>query len=212
MPIITKSPIVLGSSSKFRRSLLEAEGVQFTVIKPDIDEYAILVDPNVPRDRQPPEELVIKISEAKAQAIIGKVKASEDLKECIIITCDQVVTFNGAIREKPEDEQQAREYLHSYSRGPAVTNSAIVLTHYPSGKQVKGVDVAKQYFKSLSEEVINALIAKGDVYHCAGGFLIDDPIMFPYLGRREGEESSIIGLPRTLLIRLFEDMNNLLKE
>lgn len=186
--------------------------MQFRVIKPDIDEYAILVDPNMPRDKQPPEELVIKISEAKAEAIIERVKTSEDPKECIIITCDQVVTFNGVIREKPTDEQQAREYLHSYSHGPAVTNSAIVLTHYPSVKQVKGVDVAKQYFKPLSEEVINALIAKGDVYHCAGGFLIDDPIMLPYLDQREGEESSIIGLPRSLLIRLFEDMNTLLNE
>lgn len=36
------------------------------------------------------------------------------------------------------------------------------------------MDIAKQYFKPIPEEVMNQLIEKGDVMHCAGGFMIDD--------------------------------------
>ena len=70
----------------------------------------------------------------------------------------------------------------------------------------QGVDVAQQYFKPIPEEVIEALIAKGDVMYCCGGFMIDDVLIEPYLAERVGDEDSILGLPMKLLRELMDNV------
>lgn len=54
--------------------------------------------------------------------------------------------------------------------------------------------------------MVTALLAKGDVFHCCGGFLIDDPLLEPYLDRREGDADSIMGLPMVLTKSLFHQL------
>ena len=56
------------------------------------------------------------------------------------------------------------------------------------------------------KQIVDQLLAKGDVYHCCGGFLIDDPLIEPYLDKREGDEDSIIGLPMRLVNSLLEQL------
>ena len=52
---------------------------------------------------------------------------------------------------------------------------------------------------SCPDEVVTAVIAKGDILQCAGGFMIDEPLLFPYLGERFGTRESVIGFPVHLL-------------
>ena len=115
-----------------------------------------------------------------------------------------MVAFEGTIREKPETPEQCHTYMKSYVDRPACTVTAVVVTHVQSGQRVSGVDIAKQWFKPVPAEVLDALIAKGDVMHCCGGFMVDDPLLAPYLDRREGDEDSIIGMPLTLTLKLLE--------
>ncbi|KAJ3097199.1 hypothetical protein HDU97_005084 [Phlyctochytrium planicorne] len=211
------APIVLGSSSKSRASILNLANIPFTVQVADIDEKAI-------GSRGPgsdPDELVTKIARAKADALLasGKVDAYED---AFLITCDQVGLFNGMwkgltlffkvalwegqIREKPVNEEEARSYLKSYSLAPAETRGAMVVINLKTKKRAEGIDVAKQYFKPIPESVIDALIKQGDVYYCCGAFMIDDPLLIPYLDKREGDEDSIIGLSKRLLVELLSKL------
>ena len=69
------------------------------------------------------------------------------------------------------------------------------------------MDIAKQYFKPVPKEIVDKLIEKGDIMYCAGGFMIDDPLIHPYLDRREGTEDSIIGMPLALLKRLIDEVS-----
>src|SRR5690348_16127972 len=105
--------IVLGSSSKWRREVLERLGYQFSCMSPDIDEKAI---------RHPdPKEMTLMIARAKGQALLSKVLTSFRKKHnsiakfvedkqisepTLLITSDQVVSWNGQVREKPESAQQ----------------------------------------------------------------------------------------------------------
>lgn len=70
--------------------------------------------------------------------------------------------------------------------------TALVVTNTSASgrKRVECVDVARQHFDPISEEVIDALIAKGDVLHSAGGFTVEDPLLAPFLGERIGTEDS----------------------
>ncbi|TPX66578.1 hypothetical protein SpCBS45565_g04399 [Spizellomyces sp. 'palustris'] len=193
----TSLPVILGSSSKFRAKILKSHNVEFTTLKPDIDEKAVAAR----ADADGPSEVCLAVAKAKADALVAQVQG----QQVLVVTCDQVVAWEGGVREKPENEEVCREYLRSYANAPAETHSAVVVTNTKTGKQVHGVDVAQQCFAPIPTPVINELISKGDVMHCCGGFMIDDPLLEPYLLKRQGDEDSIIGMPMRLLMRLLKE-------
>lgn len=63
--------------------------------------------------------------------------------------------------------------MKSYENTPAETHSALVLVDVKTKKRVQGVHVARQFFKPISEDVVDEIIAQGDIMYCAGGFIVD---------------------------------------
>jgi septum formation protein len=77
------------------------------------------------------------------------------------------------------------------------------------------VDVAIQHFHPISDTAIDALIQEGDVFYCAGGFLVESGNIIhthfiehivPFLSERQGDEDSIIGMPIQLLNKLISQV------
>ena len=64
--------------------------------------------------------------------------------------------------------------------------------------------MAKQWFHPVPDEIVDQVIEKGDIMYCAGGFMIDEPLLFPYLAQREGDEEAILGLSSALLVKLLQ--------
>lgn len=174
--------IILGSGSRWRRELLEQAGVEFSVLVGDLDEKQIR-DPD-------PEKLTLAIAVAKGDALAEKIS-----EPCILITCDQVVCWNDEIREKPDSVEQAREYLQSYSEHNAKTYTAVVLTNTATGESKTIVDVATVYFKHIPEDVIETVIAEGEIFKCAGGFQVEGHLISQYIDRVAGDLDSVKGLP-----------------
>jgi len=191
-----KIAIILGSGSKWRQAMLEKMGHDFKVITADIDEKAIRSDDYY--------ALPIKLACAKAEAIKQKIK-----EPVLLITADQVVLCNGELREKPEDEHQAREFLRSYKEYPAEIINAVVVTDTGSGKRAQGIDIAKAYFKEIPEEIINKLVKMEDILNSAGGFLAEHELLRPYLKKYEGKEGNSLGLPRELTERLILEVQGI---
>eukprot|EP01119_Soliformovum_irregulare_P000086 TRINITY_DN10066_c0_g1_i1.p1 TRINITY_DN10066_c0_g1~~TRINITY_DN10066_c0_g1_i1.p1 ORF type:complete len:191 (+),score=40.07 TRINITY_DN10066_c0_g1_i1:24-596(+) len=176
-------PIILGSSSKWRKEVLEEMGIKFTCMSPDIDEKAIR--------HEDPKQMTLMISRAKAQALLEKIK-----QPSILITSDQVISCNGEVREKPSSPEECKKFLASYAQHPAECITAVVVTNTQTKESVEGVSIAKQYFKPIPESFMEELIAQGDVMWCCGGFTIEH--MEPYLDHLEGEKSNVTGLPKSL--------------
>ncbi|KAH6572830.1 hypothetical protein BASA60_006392 [Batrachochytrium salamandrivorans] len=206
-------PVILGSSSKFRAEVLKQYDILFTVQVANIDEKAIGTTHRINPD---PDTLTQLVANAKMDALLAKLPAHTPAS--LLISCDQVVSYKGQIREKPKSHEMvcgkgisllicyyrnATCIWESYTHAPAETHSAVVVVNTGTGKRVQGVDVARQYFKHIPADVIQELICKGDVMHSSGGFVIEDPIIHPYLLRREGDEDSIIGMPIGLLFSLL---------
>ncbi|KAJ3417206.1 hypothetical protein HDV05_006412 [Chytridiales sp. JEL 0842] len=199
MPVgYSKVGNVMGSSSKSRASVLNNANIPYKVAVAPIDEKAI-----GSRDADSdPSELVLKVARAKMDALLKSGLIPVDEK-AIVVTCDQVVVYEGKIREKPESAEEAKEFLRSYGSAPAETRGGTVVYNTVTKKIAEGVDIARQHFSPISPETIDKLIEQGTVYHCCGGFMIDDPLLFPYLGKREGDEDSIIGLSLRLVSELI---------
>lgn len=186
--------IILGSSSKYRKAVLDGKGYQFEVMSPDIDEKAIRS-----KDYY---KLPLLLARAKGDALLPKI--SED---ALVITSDQVVVCNGDLHEKPQDAVEAKLFLQKYGKGyPAETVSALVVTNTTNGKKAEGIDIAKMYYNFIPDVVIDDFIKNGDPFSKAGGFAIQSPILQPYQNRLEGTEDSTMGMPLELLEKLIKEV------
>jgi len=185
--------LILGSSSFWRKKTLTELGYTFETMSPDIDEKAIrLADP---------KELVLALGKAKAAALLSKIN-----EPAILITSDQVGVYNGEIREKPENKEQVFEFFKSYELAPIETFTSVVVSNTKTGEQLFDVDIAKVYFKPISDEIINQLLEQGNVFSWAGGFAIDDPLLEPLVEKIEGSKTSVNGLPAELLEKLLNEI------
>ncbi|KAG9445260.1 hypothetical protein H6P81_016600 [Aristolochia fimbriata] len=193
--------IILGSASMSRRNILSEMGYKFTVMTADIDEKAIR--------KETPEELVMALAEAKADAIILRLQDISDYKtkpvSTLLITADQVVVHEGVIREKPLSKEQAREFIKGYSGGHASTVGSVLVTNLKTGVRRGAVDKAEVYFHKIPDDVIESLIEEGVVLNVAGGLLLEHPLTSPFVEAVVGTADSVMGLPKALTEQLLQE-------
>lgn len=198
----SKISLLLGSGSSSRKKILERNGFSFEVIKAGIDEKA-LGDRSAGAD---PMVLVGLLAQAKADAIMERLDITKVKDDSVLLTADQVVVHNGNIMEKPKDISQAREFINMYNNHQCSTVGSIVLTHIKSKRRVYGVDTSTIFFKTIPNDVIEKILDEGEVIHCAGGLMVEHPLLQPYLDRIEGTEDSVMGLSTSLLAFLLSDL------
>jgi septum formation protein len=183
--------LILGSSSKYRKAVLEQAGMEFEAVSPDIDEKAVRSE-NL-------YELPLLIGREKMAAL--KTKISEP---AVIVAADQIVICEGKLREKPVSPEEATQFLSEYRAGyPAETVSALVVYNSETGRTAEGIDVAKTFFNPIPEEVMAAYIESGEAYYNAGAFAYEHPLLAPYVKKMEGKPDSVSGMPLDLLHRLI---------
>ena len=140
--------IILGSSSIRRAEILRSIVLPFDVISPDIDEKAF---------RQPSATArTMAVAMAKGRAIAQRVH-----EPAIIITADTVVRMeDGAIREKPANEQEARGWLRSYRFAKPCCITSVYALRTSDGLDVIATDSATIAFRTFSEQ-ITAIVFDG---------------------------------------------------
>ena len=183
------TPLILGSGSASRAAILREAGLTFDVLKPDIDEKAIRFED--------PEELVLALGRAKAKAVIEGPRGDELARaKALLLTGDQVVVSGGVILEKPESEAEARKFIAGYAKAPPKTVGSCVVTDCTSGQQWSALDVTQVHFSpdGLPAETIDALIAEGSVFYCAGGLMIEHELVAPHVQRIDGTMDAVMGL------------------
>ncbi|KAL1534842.1 7-methyl-GTP pyrophosphatase-like isoform X1 [Salvia divinorum] len=218
--------IILGSSSVARRKIMADMGFKFTTMSADIDEKSIR--------KEKTEDLVLALAEAKADAIIGKLEnlgneekdakptivisadtvenvqpklhGKDEAEPTLLITCDQVVVYEGMIREKPSSKEEARQFIKGYSGGYAATVSSVLVTNLSNGSRKGGWDKVEIHFHDIPEEVIEKLIEEALVLNVAGGLIIEHPLVVPYVKEVVGGTDSVMGLPKNLTRRLMKEV------
>ncbi|GAX76057.1 hypothetical protein CEUSTIGMA_g3500.t1 [Chlamydomonas eustigma] len=206
----SKPKIILGSASSSRKKIMDdlasQYGFNYTVKTADIDEKAIRF--------QDPHQLVLALGHAKRDAILsklaaetstsGSISSSEDHNtNAYLITCDQVVVHGGRILEKPENENECREFIRGYGESPASTVGSVVCTSLSTGRSYEEVDVSHIHIATIPEEVITKLVEEGACMWCAGGLMIEHPLVSPYIQKIEGTEDGVRGLSKALVTKLL---------
>ncbi|XP_024973216.1 maf-like protein DDB_G0281937 isoform X2 [Cynara cardunculus var. scolymus] len=193
--------IILGSSSIARRKILAEMGYEFTLMSADIDEKSIRTEK--------PEELVMALAKAKADAIVSKLQTSadqeKDAKPSILIASDTVVVYEGTIREKPANDEEARQFIKGYSGKHAATVSSVFVTNLTTGFTKGDCDKVEIHFHDIPDHVIDKLLEEGLVLNVAGALIIEHPLIVPYVKELIGTTDSVMGLPKALTQNLLKE-------
>ncbi|XP_061336458.1 uncharacterized protein LOC133283595 isoform X2 [Gastrolobium bilobum] len=174
-------------------------GYEFTIMTADIDEKGIR--------REKPEDLVMALAEAKADAILQRLFAGgpldEDASATLLITADTVVVYRGIIREKPTSEKEAREFIKGYSGSHAAVVGSVVVTNLVTGKRYGGWESAEVYFHEIPDEVIDNLIDEEITFNVAGGLMLEHPLTLPFVDAVVGSTDTVMGLSKALTEKLL---------
>jgi septum formation protein len=152
---MTKRNLILGSTSKWRKLLLEEIGLEFDIIKPVKDE--ILSKDLTPYDA------IVEIAKAKnmeVQEIIGQDKLKNE--QPIIITADTMVLVGDVVLGKAEDEKQAREYLGLISGKTHQVITGHVIFDSKSGKYYTKAIATEIQIKAMSDHEITEYLNTGE--------------------------------------------------
>ena len=186
---------ILGTASKYRRKAFEEMGYEgFEVMTADIDERAIRLDD--------PEKLTVALAKAKADVLKKRIN-----EPVILVTADQVISWNDKIREKPLTKEEAREFLSTYFKAPVFMVNGLCVTNTRTGRQACGNESTEIIFKEIPEGVIEKIIEREIVCSWAGAFLVDDPLIKPYIDSIKGVEGGSKGLPKPLLEKLILEVS-----
>lgn len=183
-------PIILASSSPFRREVLSKIIDKFDVYSPEIDETR-LQNENI-------EDYVKRLAVEKAQAV------ADTLNSGLIIGSDQSAVIGELIIGKPSSHDDAVKQLLS-SSGKTISFYTSICLFDASDKSYK-VDIDKFHvsFRQLSAEQIENYLSIEKPYNCAGSFK-SEGLGIALFSKMEGSDpNSLIGLP---LIKLIDMLN-----
>ena len=182
--------IVLGSSSPYRRALLQKLGLEFQCASPDIDE--------TPHPGEAPEDLVVRLAREKAAAI------AQHHPRALIIASDQVALLEGEILGKPGGHEKATRQLRNCSGKVVTFLTSLALLNSASQTMQLEVVPYSVHFRQLSETQIEHYLCAEQPYNCAGSFK-SEGLGIALFEKLEGDDpNTLIGLPLIRLVKMFE--------
>jgi septum formation protein len=185
--------LLLGSSSRYRRELLNKLGIPFEWATPDIDES--------PLTGEGPSELVLRLAEAKARHL------STRYTNYLIIGADQVASFNGKIIGKPGNFNKAKEQLLQLRNQSLEFYTGLCLFNAQTQNCHLYLSTDKVQFRNLSEQEIDNYLHREQPFDCAGSFKSEGLGISLFTSIQSQDPSSLIGLPLIGLIDLLEKEN-----
>lgn len=183
--------LILASTSPFRKAILEKLGVPFSTQSPEVDE--------TPVDNETPEQLVKRLSIAKAKAV------ADSIEDGLVIGSDQVAVIDNQILGKPGNHENAVKQLQ-FASGKTVTFlTGLCLYNANTGNYQVEVVPFNVVFRELSEQQIDNYLKKEQPYNCAGSFK-SEALGISLFEKLEGEDpNTLIGLPLIRLVRMLEN-------
>ena len=183
--------LVLASTSRYRRELLERLRLPFDVARPEVDETALPGEAAI--------SLAIRLGRAKAQAIAERCDG-----DAWVIGSDQAAEVNGAILGKPGGRDAAIAQLQAM-RGQRVRFHTSVVIAHPDGRAFEGLDLTEVAIRPLDDHAIERYVDAEQPWDCAGSFKSEGfgIVLFDAIDSRD--PTALVGLPLIATARLLRE-------
>lgn len=189
MPLTMTRPntLQLASTSPRRREILSALGLEFTVVHVDVDE--------TPRDGERPDEMVVRLAVAKAEAAPGGTAAA-------VVAADTAVVVDDRTLGKPGNEEECVAMLAALAaRRHKVFTGVALRTATGIRTALSATDV---YFRDIGRDEALAYWQSGEPRDKAGAYGIQG-LGGLFVERIEGSYSGVVGLPVFETAALLEE-------
>jgi septum formation protein len=184
-------PIILASSSPYRKELLKKLCLNFSCYSPDIDES--------PLPKETPSELVKRLALEKAEAI------AKHHRSALIIGSDQVAVLGEEIMTKPHTHQNAIKQLRASSGQQVTFLTSLCLLNSQTQQHQITVESYTVEFLNLTDEQIEQYLQKEKPYHCAGSFKSEGLGITLFTRFHGNDPNSLIGLPLIALTAMLRN-------
>jgi septum formation protein len=188
-PSIAGRALVLGSTSRYRRELLQRLNIPFEVAAPDVDE--------TPLPGEAPLALAQRLALAKAHAVAAQ------YPQAVVIGSDQVADLQGEPLGKPGSHERAVVQLRRMRGQTVIFHTALAVVCQATGFVQHDVAQVRVVFRDLSDaEIENYLIAE-QPYDCAGSAK-SEGLGIALLERIDNDDpTALIGLPLIRTARMI---------
>lgn len=188
---MSRQPLILASSSIYRRELMGHLRLPFTATSPDVDE--------TPLDHEEPPTTALRLAQAKAR------KAAEVHTGGLIIGCDQVATLDGLQLGKPLSHDNAVKQLRRMRGRSVIFYSALCLYNAVNDRMQADIVPSVVQFRNVSDDQIENYLLKEQPYQCTGSAK-SEGLGIALIESISGDDpNALIGLP---LIRLITMLQN----
>lgn len=180
--------LILGSTSRFRRALLDRLGLSYEVMAPNFEE-------NPPPGGEP-REIARSFAEGKARSIQANVGQW-------VIGCDQVAEMNGLILNKATALDECRTQLSRLSGNTHSLHSAVALWSPSENRLLEETVTVKLKMRSLDPAIVDRYVELDKPIGSAGGYFFEGRGIGLFEEVSGGDDSAIVGLPLMSLCRLL---------
>ena len=146
--------LILGSTSPYRRELLQRLRLDFSVFAPDVDE--------TPLPNEAPRDLAMRLALAKAHAVAVQNPGA------VVIGSDQVADLNGQPLGKPGTHERATAQLRQMRGHSVIFQTAVAVVCPETGFEQVDLAPVVVRFRDLSDAEIERYLHAEQPYDCAG--------------------------------------------
>jgi len=190
-PPVMARRLILGSASPARLATLRSAGVHPEVIVSGVDESTVTT-----RD---PVRLAVELATLKARAV------ADTVSDALVIGCDSVLEFDGAIHGKPRDAGEATTRWLAMRGRSGILHTGHCLIDTASGAQVARSADTIVHFAQVTDEEIAAYVATGEPLMVAGAFTLDG-LGGAFVTGIEGDPHTVVGISLPLLRTMFAEL------
>ncbi len=183
--------LVLASTSRYRKALLEKLRLPFETAAPEVDETA--------RSGETPSALVRRLAIEKARAV------SAACADALIIGSDQAAVIDGQVLGKPGNLENARRQLRLLSGGRVVFLTGLCLLNSRTGRVQADVVDYTVVFRRLSDRQIERYLELEKPFDSAGSFKSEGLGITLFESMHGSDPNALVGLPLIRLTGMLAD-------
>ena len=178
---LNQRPLILGSTSRYRRELLARLGLPFQTVSPEVDE--------TPLPGEAPRALALRLANAKAHAVAAL------HPEAVVIGSDQVADLQGQPLGKPLTHERAVRQLQAMSGQTVLFETAVCVVCAASGFAQTKLATVEVLFRELTDDEIERYLRAEQPYDCAGSAKSEGLGISLLEHIRNDDPTALIGLP-----------------
>jgi septum formation protein len=182
--------LILASTSRYRRDLLQRLRLPFDVARPDTDE--------TPLPGETPTHLAQRLAATKAEAV------AHGQDDAWVLGSDQVAELGDAALGKPGARAAALAQLAAMSGGEVHFRTAVCLVH-ADGRRFDALDTTIVRFRTLDTDEIARYVDAEQPFDCAGSFKSEGLGIALFESIQSRDPTALVGLPLIATARLLRE-------